>query len=48
MLDADARTILDPEAFYLRHQLYLWTTMIQWFAGATQFVLIAMRTNRQA
>ncbi|MEM7203839.1 MAG: DUF4149 domain-containing protein [Planctomycetota bacterium] len=43
LLDAEARRILDPDAFYRRHQIYLWTAMVQWLAGAFTFHRVVTR-----
>lgn len=39
LLDTDARSILDHEAFYARHRVYLLVTAAQWLAALAHLVL---------
>jgi hypothetical protein len=37
LLDPEARRILDEDAFYDRHRIYLLVTTVQWLAGLLHF-----------
>jgi len=43
MLDLESQSVLaDGDAFYRRHQVYLWLTVAQWLAG-----LLLLRSGSQ-
>jgi hypothetical protein len=47
MMEEKGRIVLDPEAFYPVHRVYLWTHTAQWAAGLifVLLMLIAWRTE---
>ena len=49
LLDATTHRVLDPDAFYMRHRIYLLVTTAQWLAAVVHgaFALIAWRAEDQ-
>ena len=48
LLDPSTRSILDGsgEAFYLRHRIYLWVSVVQWGSGIIYFRMLLVSGKR--
>lgn len=47
LMQEQGRIVLDPEAFYPAHRVYLWTHTVQWGCGLVLLVLLVWGWQRE-